>query len=41
MYPIDAFRQKASDMNKPLWERADDIKEFRNFRKIGIEVPMM
>ena len=41
VYPTEANSQKASDMSKPLWERADDIKEFRNFRKIGIEVPMM
>ena len=41
VYPTDTNSSKASDMGKPLWERADDIKEFRNFRKIGIEVPMM
>lgn len=41
VYPTDTNSSKASDMGKPLWERADDIGAFRNFRKIGIEVPMM
>lgn len=41
VYPTEANSQKASDMSKPLWERADEIREFRNFRKIGMEVPIM
>ena len=41
VYPAAENNSKVNDMNKSLWERADDIRAFRNFKKIGIEVPKM
>lgn len=41
VYPTDTCSLKASDISKQLWERADEIEAFMNFRKIGVEVPMM
>lgn len=41
VYPSAENNPKVNDMNKSLWERADDIRAFRNFKKIGIEVPKM
>lgn len=41
VYPAAENNPKVNDMNKSLWERADDISAFRNFKKIGIEVPMV
>lgn len=41
VYPAVENNSKVNDMNKSLWERADDIRAFRNFKKIGIEVPKM
>ena len=40
VYPVESEVEK-SVTAATLWERSTDIKEFRNFRKIGIKIPVL
>ena len=40
VYPVEA-REKNSAEEIRLWDRAAEIDDFRNFRKIGVKVAVL